>query len=73
MSGRGCVAGVVGTTSLRDCKGNTSGRCVRRTENGILAHRPQAVEKSGSLRRRDQEVALASRAAQQAARSGKES
>ena len=57
-----------GTTSLRVCKANTSKRCMRRVENGTLAHRPRVGEKSGSL-----EVACESWAAQQTVRDREES
>ena len=44
VCGRGGVAGVVGTTSPRVCKANTSRRCTRRTRNGTLVHLPRAEE-----------------------------
>ena len=50
MCGRGGIAGVVGTTSLRVCKASISWRCMRRIKNGTLDHRPRVGEKSGSLR-----------------------
>ena len=40
------------TTSFRDCKINTNKRCVRRIENGILAHPPPAGKQKGGLRSR---------------------
>ena len=50
MCGRGGVARVVGTTSPRVCKANTSRRCTRRVEHGTLVRLRRAGEKNGGLR-----------------------